>query len=86
MFIFFDSFVKSRILTAKYKSSPILWNWQGAQILSNDSYLSYFEAAKDDEQRSSWTFYKAGIFCFWRYHTWQVCGFGHTRAFFFIFL
>jgi hypothetical protein len=37
---------------------------QGAQILSNDPYLSYSEAAKDAAQRSSWAFYKADFFPF----------------------
>ena len=32
---------------------------QGAQILSDDSYFSYFEETKDAAQRRSWTFYEA---------------------------
>jgi hypothetical protein len=33
----FDQVVKSQVPTANYKSSPIVENWQGAQILSKDS-------------------------------------------------
>ncbi|MGB9500192.1 MAG: hypothetical protein ACKVE4_10705 [Dissulfuribacterales bacterium] len=32
---------------------------QGAQILSDDTYFSYFEETKDAAQRRSWTFYEA---------------------------
>ena len=32
---------------------------RGAQIPSNDSYLSYFEAAMDVAQQRIWTFYEA---------------------------
>jgi len=32
---------------------------QGAQILSDDSYFSYYEKTKDATQRRSWTFYEA---------------------------
>ena len=34
---------------------------QGAQILSDDTYFSYFEETKDAAQRRSWTFYEAII-------------------------
>jgi hypothetical protein len=44
---------------AKKKASPILLNWQGAQILSDDLYLSYHEETKNAAQRRSWTFYEA---------------------------
>jgi len=47
-----DDFAKKQISTAKYiiKSSPILLNWQGAQILSDDTYFSYVEETKDEAQ------------------------------------
>ena len=32
---------------------------QGAQTLSDDSYVCYYEETKDAAQRSSWTFYEA---------------------------
>ncbi len=32
---------------------------QGTQILSDDSYKSYYEEAKDAAQRRSWTFCEA---------------------------
>jgi len=44
---------------AKKKAPPNLNNWQGAQILSDDTYFSYFEETKDAAQRRSWTFYEA---------------------------
>ena len=33
----------------------------GAQILSNDAYLAYAEAARDAAQQKIWTFYEAVI-------------------------
>jgi len=57
--LIFDSLVKIQIPTAKYKSSPNLKNWQGAQILSDDSYLVYFEETKKAAQQRIWTFYEA---------------------------
>jgi hypothetical protein len=44
---------------AKKKAPPIIKNWQGAQILSDDTYFSYFGETKDAAQRGSWTFYEA---------------------------
>jgi len=35
---------------AMEKAPSFLLNWQGAQILSDDSYLSYFEETKDAAQ------------------------------------
>jgi hypothetical protein len=35
---------------------------RGAQILSDDSYLAYYEEAKDAAQQKIWTFYEAIIF------------------------
>jgi len=32
---------------------------QGAHILRDDTYFSYFEETKDAAQRRSWTFYEA---------------------------
>ena len=32
---------------------------QGAQILSDDSYLAYYEETKDVAQQRIWTFYEA---------------------------
>ncbi len=37
---------------AKKKASPIIQNWQGEQILSDDTYFSYFKETKDAAQRS----------------------------------
>jgi len=34
---------------------------RGAQILSDDSYLAYFEETKDAAQQRIWTFYEAII-------------------------
>ncbi|MBC2714815.1 MAG: hypothetical protein HF978_05830 [Desulfobacteraceae bacterium] len=49
-------------------SKKVKYRWQrkklqiqGAQILSDDSYLLYFEETKDAAQRRSWTFYEAII-------------------------
>ena len=36
---------------------------RGAQILCNDTYLAYVEAARDAAQQRIWTFYAAVIFC-----------------------
>jgi len=38
---------------AKKKVHLSYKNWQGAQILSDDSYFSYFEETKDAAQRRS---------------------------------
>ncbi|MCD6584500.1 MAG: hypothetical protein J7K96_01940, partial [Desulfobacteraceae bacterium] len=35
---------------------------RGAQILSDDSYLAYFEETKDVAQQRIWTFYEAILF------------------------
>jgi len=37
------------------KKAPI----QGAQILSDDLYLSYYEETKDEAQHRIWAFYEA---------------------------
>jgi len=46
---------------AKKKASPIIQNWQGAQILSDDLYLAYHEESKDAAQQRIWTFCEAII-------------------------
>ena len=53
-------------LSSLIKSKKVRFRWQsikvqiqGAQILSDDSYFSYFEKTKDAAQRGSWTFYEA---------------------------
>ena len=54
-----DKLVKSKILMAKKKVHQCYKNWQGAQILSDDTYFSYFEETKDAAQHRTWTFYEA---------------------------
>ena len=55
----YDKLVKSQIPMAKKKAPPILQNWRGAQILSDDLYLAYYEETKDAAQQRIWTFYEA---------------------------
>lgn len=49
-----DKLVKNQISMAKKKDQI-----QGAQILCNDPYLTYFKETKDVAQRRSWTFPEA---------------------------
>jgi len=46
-------------VTSARPDIPISQNWQGAQILSDDLYLAYFEDTKDAAQQRIWTFYEA---------------------------
>jgi len=51
--------LKVQFYTAKKKALPNLKNWRGAQILGNDSYFAYIEAAEDAAQQRIWAFYEA---------------------------
>ncbi len=51
-----DNFVRNQILMAKKKASPLKYNWQGAQILRDDSHFSYYEETENAAQQRIWTF------------------------------
>ena len=54
-----ESLAVIHYLEDKFRRQSIKVQIQGAQILSDDMYFSYFEKTKDAAQRRSWTFYKA---------------------------
>jgi hypothetical protein len=41
------------------KKVHLFWNWQGAQIFSDDLYFLYHEEAKNAAQHRIWAFYEA---------------------------